>query len=352
MSAPSPPAEDRPARLNAADSETLAVYVAELSAAGLPLAPGLRAAAEESGGELAYTLRAIAADLDRGKSLEETLRTPAIGFPRYLQGLIQASIRTGQLGEMLIDLVEHRRAAREHWRMIVSALAYPGILFAFTVAMFLTMAAFVSPVLRSIMVDFDFELPVVSLWMIQVGEYGVPLVLGLLGVVVVAALAVRFGMGAVWWRRFLARIPLLGPVWHWTAVAEASRLLSSLVKRRVALPEALLLAAEGSSDANVAAVCRSLAGGVEQGRDLAMLIAMSGRLPSSLAPLVRWGSTTGRLDEAFLAAAEMLEGRVRLRAAMLRGILPPFVFLAAASLAIALIVGFFLPLVSLIQNLA
>jgi type II secretory pathway component PulF len=150
----------------------------------------------------------------------------------------------------------------------------------------------------------------------------------------------------------LTNVPLLGPIWHWSAVAEMSRLLANLVKRGVALPEALRLTAEGSSDANVAAVCRLLAGGVEQGRDLAMLIAMSGRLPSSLAPLVRWGTTTGRLDEAFLAAAEMLEGRVRMRAAMLRGVLPPFVFLAAASLALALFVGFFFPMVSLIQNLA
>jgi type II secretory pathway component PulF len=337
MSAPSPPAEDQPARLSAAQAETLAVYVAELSAAGLPLAPGLRAAADESGGRLADTLRSIADDLDRGKPLDETLRAPAIGFPRYLQGLIQASLRTGQLGEMLIDLVEHRRAAREQWRMIVSALAYPGILLAFTVAMFLALTMVISPVLRSMMEEFEFALPLVSLWVIEVGEYGVIVIAGALATVVAAALFVRFGLGAQWWRR---------------ALAEMSRLLATLVKRRVALPEALRLTAEGASDANIAAECGRLAGGVEQGADLAMLIAMSGRLPSSLAPLVRWGSNTGRLDEAFLAAAEMLEGRVRMRATMLRGVLPPFVFLAAASLALTLVVGFYLPMVSLIQLLS
>jgi type IV pilus assembly protein PilC len=351
MSATSFPAEDRPAPLSAADAETLAVYVAELSAAGLPLAPGLRAAAEEAGGRLAETLRAIADDLDRGRSLEETLQRPAIGFPQYLQGLIRASLRTGELGEMLIDLVEHRRTAREQWRQIGSALAYPAILLALTVGMFLGLAAFISPMVRSLVEDFDFALPTISLWMLQVGEYGPPVVLGTLAAAALVALVIRFGLGAVWWRRTLAGIPLLGPVWHWMAVAETSRMLATLVKRRTPLPDSLRLAAEGTSDANVAAVCRSLAGGVEQGSDLALLIAMSGRLPTSLAPLVRWGTTTDRLDEAFLAAAEMLEGRVRLRASLLRGILPPFVFLAAASLALALFLGFFLPMIALIQNL-
>jgi hypothetical protein len=58
------------------------------------------------------------------------------------------------------------------------------------------------------------------------------------------------------------------------------------------------------------------------------------------------------LDEAFQASAEMLEARVRLRASLLRTILPPFVFLAAAALALALFVGFLAPAVTLIQWLA
>ncbi|MBW3599600.1 MAG: type II secretion system F family protein, partial [Planctomycetes bacterium] len=105
MSQTSPSADFASGRLAESDAEMLAVYVAELSAAGLPLAPGLRAAAEESGGRLAAALRAMADGLDQGRSLEDVLSDPAARFPAYLQGLVRAALRTGQLGETLVDLV-------------------------------------------------------------------------------------------------------------------------------------------------------------------------------------------------------------------------------------------------------
>jgi type II secretory pathway component PulF len=352
MSAPASPAEDRPTRLTATEAETLAVYVAELSTAGLPLAPGVRAAAEEAGGRLADALAGLAEALERGEALESALRAPVAGFPRYLQGLVLAALRTGQLGETLIDLVEHRRAVREQWRSVTSAIAYPGILLSFAVAMFLTLSAFLAPAMESLTSDLNVQVPVVATWMVTVGRYGAPVILGALAMLLASAAVARLAFGAAGWRRMLGAIPLFGPLWHWSATAEMARMMAALVKRQVALPEALRLTADGLSDANIAAVCRRLAVGVDQGRDLALLMVLSRRLPASLAPLIRWGQNTGRLDEAFQASAEMLEARVRLRASLLRTILPPFVFLAAAALALALFVGFLAPAVTLIQWLA
>jgi type II secretory pathway component PulF len=326
------------------------VYVAELSAAGLPLAPGLRAAAEEVGGGLALTLHGMADAIDRGQSLENAFTAHAAGFPHYLQGLVRAALHTGQLGETLIDLVEHRRAAREQWRTVVSALSYPAILFTVTAVLFLGMAWFIAPTLRDLYEDFELEVPLVTVWIVFVGSYAATFLIGA-AVALASIMLARLVLGAVRWRRVVAAVPLFGPLWRWTAVAEMARLLAALVKRQVALPDALRLTASGLYDANLAGVCRELANEVEQGRDLALLIALSPRLPASLAPLVRWGQISGRLDEAFESAAEMFEGRVRLRASLLRTVLPPFVFLAAAALALTLFVGALVPSVNLIQNL-
>jgi type IV pilus assembly protein PilC len=148
--------------------------------------------------------------------LEAVLQTPAVGFPRYLQGLVQAAQSTGHLGETLIDLVEHRRAVREQWRSVTSALAYPAILLSFAVAMFLTLATFLAPAVQSLIEDFDFELPLVSSWIITVGEYGAPVILGALAAVLATAVVVRVAFGAAGWRRLLGAIPLFGPLLHWS----------------------------------------------------------------------------------------------------------------------------------------
>ncbi len=183
MTAPSPSAIDRPVRLSETDAEMLMVYVAELSAANLPLASGLRAAAEEGGGRLAVALRSLADALDQGQSLNEALLAPASGFPRYLQGLVQAALRTGQLGAALTELVAHRRAAREQQRTVTSALAYPAMLLGFTGVMFLALAALLGPALVDMLDDFQLTVPMVSHVLIWIGQHGIaPILTALAGV--------------------------------------------------------------------------------------------------------------------------------------------------------------------------
>ncbi len=357
MTAPSPSAKgpsaiDRPVRLSETDAEMLMVYVAELSAANLPLASGLRAAAEEGGGRLAVALRSLADALDQGQSLNEALLAPASGFPRYLQGLVQAALRTGQLGAALTELVAHRRAAREQQRTVTSALAYPAMLLGFTGVMFLALAALLGPALVDMLDDFQLTVPMVSHVLIWIGQHGIaPILTALAGVLALVGVY-RLIAGRAEWDRAVGAVPLFGPMWRWAAVAEMARLMASLVGRGVPLPEALQLTSAGLRDAHLAVICQDLAQGVEQGRELASLVVVSPRLPASLAPIIRWGQKTGQLDEAFASAADMFEGRVRSRAGLLRAVAPPFVLLIAAVFALAIFLGFVVPLVTLIQMLA
>jgi type II secretory pathway component PulF len=351
MTAARTPADDRSLRLSESDAETVAVYVAELTAADLPLAPGLRAASDEVGGRVGHALRSMAERMEQGRTVEELLADPSTGFPHYLQGLVRAAMRTGRLGETLIDLVAHRRAAREQWRSVTAAVAYPAVLLGCALVAFLALSAFVAPILRDLMTDFALTLPLTSRWVIALGEYVGQASVGGLALLLMICFLARLVLGAALWRRLVAGFPFFGPLWHWSGVAEMSRLMAALVQHRVPLPDALRLSADAVRDANVADICRTLAGEVEQGRDLATLVVVTPRLPTSMAPLLRWGQGAARLDEAFVSCAEMLEGRVRMRAALLRSILPPFVFIITAMLAVALFLGYVAPLVTLIQNL-
>jgi type II secretory pathway component PulF len=117
------------------------------------------------------------------------------------------------------------------------------------------------------------------------------------------------------------------------------------------LPEALELTASGVRDANIAHVARRMAAGAAEGRSLSDLLWSESSISASLVPIVRWGEQTGSLPEALATAAEMLEGRIQMRSSLLSTIMPPLAFVAIGSLAIGLVFGLFLPLVSLIQNL-
>jgi type IV pilus assembly protein PilC len=99
-------------------------------------------------------------------------------------------------------------------------------------------------------------------------------------------------------------------------------------------------------------VCQVLGEGVERGRPLSDLVAGTPQLPASLVPLLRWGEKTGELADALRTANEMLLGRVRTRAMLLRSISPPVVFILVFLVVGFMLVSLFLPLFSLIQGLA
>jgi type IV pilus assembly protein PilC len=155
-----------------------------------------------------------------------------------------------------------------------------------------------------------------------------------------------------WPLRILATAPLVGPLYFWHAIAEWSRLVALLVDARVPLPDAIELAAHGVRSSALARAMPPIAAGVRQGHSLAQLIAHSFWMPASLGPLVEWGEKTGQLGEALRTAAEMFDGRIRLRATLLKQIVPPILFLIVASCLALIVAAIFGPLVRLIQTLS
>lgn len=376
-------------QLSSAEATELAERLSELSASGLPAGDGLRAAASDaSSRRLAGVLRMIAAEVDRGVPLEQALGRGDRRLPAYVQGLIRAGIRSGDLAGVLTKMVQADRYSQQSRREIRLALAYPLILILATLLLMLFVGLFIIPQFRSTFEEFDVQLPAVTRLTLAFGDMVGALIESTVSRGLLIALAVVLGAylgvvalnwigwsltdrGAmrslvrglqplndllrtirVWPARLLSTAPLLGPLLLWHAVAQWSRLLAGLVDADVPLPEALALAAQGVRSANVADLAARLAAGVEGGQTLSGQLQSLFWMPASLAPLVQWGEKTGQLAEALRTSADMLEGRIRLRASLLKQVAPPVMFLLVASLVLFALAAVFVPLISLIQNLA
>ena len=340
-------------RLTLPEAEAVAATLADVSAAGRPLADGLRAAASETAQrKVAAELQWLAAQVESGRSIEQALASEPSRFPGYVAGLVQAALRTGRLGEVLIDVVDHQRTTRDMWRTVRASLAYSGLVLVLAGGLGVWIVWGVIGPMAKMYREFELELPAVTQLLISVHDHGARVLLTGAGLVVGTLLVFRLVGGAALWRRLLGTVPLIGVLWHWSGVAELAKLLSILTERGIPLPEALRLAAAGVHDADMRNVSRRFAVGVEQGCVLSELIASSGRLPLSLGPIVRWGEQSGQLDEAFRVACEAFEGRLQMRAALVCSILPPLLFVLVGAVAAIVIIGLFLPMVSMIQGLS
>jgi type II secretory pathway component PulF len=345
-------ATDSANQLSPAAAEAVLERVAAVAGAQMPLAAGLRAAAAEADSRpLARALRSLAEQLDRGRSLDDCLAAASRKLPSHLTGLIRAAARTGELGPVMAEWFENRQAARQHWRAVVSAVAYPALSLALAGLVFVLFATLVVPPFQQMVEDFGLTLPFNTRAVFWLSDAGAKIFATCVGVGAVSLIVLRLVGGRAGWSWLMTNLPLIGDSWHWIGVAEMLRALSLLVEHRVPLAEALRLTAGGISDGYVASQCSRLAASVEKGTSLTMSLVNLRTLPVSIVPLVHWGERHNTLAEGLRSAAEMIEGRLKFRTGLLAQVIPPVIFLLVGIMVLSLVGMIAGTMVRIIQGL-
>ncbi|HTQ39612.1 MAG TPA: type II secretion system F family protein, partial [Pirellulales bacterium] len=345
---------DRPERLSHEESRLLAEHLASLAKSGLPLPPGLRAAAQEiPNRRLAAAMFALAEELDAGRSLDGALAKHPNLMPPHMQRLIETGVRSGNLPNVLVRLVDIDRTSFDLRRNLRQAVAYPLLLFVLLVAVSLFLIVYVAPGMKRVFTDFKTNLPAPTQILLKLSDSQILPIAGIaLCAIIGCIFLLRFLLPPVMWQRLLSGIPLIGPTLQWRAVANWSRLLGLLLREEIPLPEAAQLAAEGVDSPVMHVQGMRISKAVAAGRRLEEAVGSIRSLPASLRPLLRWGEEHGALAEALDSSAEMFETRVQLRAALLRSILPPVAFIFIAMSILLLLNAMLMPLMKLITDLS
>ena len=339
-------------KLSPEEATEFAARVAELAKAGLPLGAGLRALADElSGWRLPHVLRKIADRLDAGDDLIRTLESQG-SLPNHLRGLMLAGVQSGRLSQVLEEYVDLQHSQSELRRRVWTALAYPFVLLLFIAVLSAFAGFYVVPSFRKLFWDFGVALPAMTLLAIK----GSLPVFWFFATLVVMSIAIPYLLAlspaAGWMWPVLYRLPAVGPLWRWSHLAQFSRLMGLLLDQHVALTDALRVTASGLRDASLARGCRRVASDTEQGRPLDQSLAARRPFPPSLIPIIQWGQSGSALPDAFRAAAEMFEGRVRSQGTILETMLVPIMLFAVLNVVGFYVLAMFLPLIKLIVTLS
>ena len=338
-------------RLSARQAETFVQRVAELSQAGLPLPGGLRAAAAETHSRrLRGAFLSLASTIDAGPPLEDALAAQQGSFPGHVRGLVIAAVQSGKLPEVLTELIDHHRRLADLWRAVLAAAAYPVILLVLTVVIFSLVNGLAVAPLAELFTSFDIEMPHNTAVLIWLGSVRISTLVWIVAGGKLAEFVLRLALGAARWRRLVYRIPLIGPIWRWSGASEWARIMSILVRHEVALPDALHLAATAVRDANLGQASLVLSQRVERGQSLEHAIASGVDLPASAIPFLAWGERQGSLSEAFETIAEGFEMRARLRANLLRRVVPPLIFLLVGVAVLTMLSALFAPMLQLLNS--
>ncbi len=345
---------DSRGRLSTSEAAELAGQVAALAESGLPLESGLRALAEElPRGRLAETLRSMAVRLEAGDPLDEIIDAEGPHFPAHLRGLLLAGVRSGRTAEVMTGFLELHRAGRDLIRRVWLSLAYPILLTSMLSVMFFIADHVFTTSITSLYEEFDARVPPESQLL--------PVISGVLpwlfaGATAAVASVVFLCSTAAMARPYVSRavqvVPLIGPLWRYSRLAQFARLTALLLERQMPLPEALRLSAVGVCDGDLGQGCRRVADEVESGRALSESLASHWQFPPTMIPLIEWGQRTSTLPEAFEAAAEVFEANVKSREGFLEATAAPITFLLVVGSILFLVVSAFIPLTKLIDTLS
>jgi type II secretory pathway component PulF len=332
------------------DSASVAAHVGEAMRAELPLSDALGALADSTeDAREAAQLRSAAAAIEGGATLDEALSR--WGGSGLLRKLVARASRSPVRGLFLTRIIEQRQRIQSLRRRAIGDLAYPlliliaGLIVGFGVPMLVTSE------FEEMFKDFGIQQPPPTRWLIRIGNRVSPAVLvmvaGFAFLAVVARVLLRPGrLDSV-----MAALPLMGPIWQWTATAESLHWLGALLATEFPLPEALRLVADQTPSLDASRSCQRLADEIDQGHSLTLALQQTGAWPQSIVPVISWGERSGAITEAFDAGAEFLEKRAEARAEWVRATVPPFVMLLVATMVTMTFIGALMPLVQFVSKL-
>jgi general secretion pathway protein F len=341
------------ARFSQRDLLTLTQQLATLVEAGLPLDRALAI-----GEELAPHPRAKALVGDLllsvrgGSSLSEALaKHHPRPFSRLYINMVRAGEKGGVLEVTLRRLAEFLEARAAFAEEIISALAYPVVIFTVAIGAIIFLMTFVVPRFATIFADLGQAVPLPT----QILMAASTVVQGYWWLGLLALLAFGFGCrawtgtpdGRLAWDQARLGLPLVGRLALKIETARFARTLGTMLKSGVPVMGALAVVGDMMTNQAIGRAVARLSDGVKRGGTIAAGMQEQARFPALAIHMVRVGEETGRLEEMLLKVAETFETDVRIELRRVVGLLGPVIILSMGVLVAFIVVAMLLAIFSI-----
>jgi type IV pilus assembly protein PilC len=317
-------------------SRQLAVFIK----AGIPILDALEVISEETTDKLfKKALGGVIESLKAGDTFAAAAAAHAEAFPRFYVGILESAELTGNLDVVLEQLAEYIERDLEARRKVTSALTYPSIVMGMAVVTVVVLAGFVLPKFKTFFKSLDAKLPLATRMLLSVADFVAAwwfaLGGGALALVVIMAAARRSQAGRAKLDAILLRIPVAGDLVRHAILERVCRILASMMRAGVPLPDAMVVTADATNNAVYRRGLNTVRAEMLQGRGLAGPVAQSGLFPGALRQMFRVGEDTGTLDQQLQTAAIYYDRELDYRIKRFTSLFEPAVIVA-----VGLVVGF------------
>ena len=300
--------------------------------AGIPLSKGIEVlclATEHA--RMRQSLEEIKLELEAGTTFSQALlHQPGI-YPFYFSSIIAAAERTGNISEALMSLNEYLDRDLRSSRAVKAAMFYPAVLLSLSVVAITILSVAVLPRFEVFFASLDVELPPTTkalLWTTHfLGTYWWALLALTAGSLSGYAAARRNARGRLIIDQVKMRLPLFGGLVRLVAIERFCRVLATLSKSQVPLPDALSMAGKATGNKVFERDIEIARLGVINGEGLAGPLSRSKVFPSVAIQIFKVGEDSGQLDTQLEQSSGFYSDELDFRMKNFTGLLEPIVLL-------------------------
>lgn len=327
--------------------------LATLVKAGVPVVQSLeilaRSTQDARWGAAAERLRH---DVATGQPLATALRRQPGLFPDLHAQLVEAGEGAGVLEPMLDRMALHEEKSAALARQLQAALMYPAVVLSVALAVVAVILTQVVPTFRDVFASFGAELPPLTQLVIGAAEQ-----LARHGWWLLAGLGLLAWCGRRWVRRSpaledrldaaLLRLPIVGPLLEYAALARWTRTFSVVFGAGLTLVDSLHHAGQASGHRSLARATRQVQLEVAAGQRMAPALQRTGRFPPLLLQMAAIGEESGAMEHMMGRTAEAIEADLDALLKGLSSLIEPLIILILGGLIGLMVVAMYLPILQL-----
>jgi len=326
---------------------------------GMPILRSIRTLAKRGERAAARALVAdIASYLEQGNPLWQAFDRHPRYFDSIFVNLIKASEASGTLTTVLRRSVEYRERREMLIKRVRGAMAYPAVLIIACFGVMVLLTKVVVPEFAAMFQKANLEVPNSTKMFLGVSDavatwWWTPIVVVVALVLVYKFWFVRNPVRRLFADRVKLSVPVIGPILHKNAIVEMTRTMALLLRSGLSMMATLELTRTAIHNRAVAQALQSVRDSVEQGGGMEEpLRRASGVIPAVVTDMFVTGEETGRVDAIAEQIAEVYEEEVSIAVNTIGELIQPIFTVIIGAVVIVLFICLFLPLVSMIDQIA
>ncbi|MFC4409884.1 type II secretion system F family protein [Chungangia koreensis] len=276
-------------------------------------------------------------------------------FPLLFTNMLKAGEAGGQFDDILDNMANYFEKQHETRQKVKSAMLYPMVLAFVAIAVSLFMIGFILPRFASMFTQLGADVPFITLWMLNLGEFIQKYWWILLVICGILFLLFKVISGRDPYRYYLhsvyLNVPVFGPILTKAILARTTRTLSSLYSASVPMTTSLSIVGKVVGNAVIEDLLVKASNSIQQGDSLAKPMIGHWAIPPFVSQMMVLGEKSGTLDFMLSKVADFYEREVDQSAERMKSLLEPILILIIAVVVGGVVVSIMIPMFSIFTEI-